>query len=599
MPEESLGLSTDDLLIGLGDSTSFGTLKKQMKQLDKVAVVEEVPTAVLARAERKQNYEATVDILTKVNRQVSFNRRAQQVDFVHEEVESKGATLTPSVSALASNFKARTQLELEMKQAMDLSRPKLSEELNDFTDPKIKQANDQRQFSRLRTLMHAELERNKRIKKIKSRTYRKVRRKAENQEKEKLLTRLETENPELAQKIRDDFERKLAKLRLQRHKQARVKWARVAQRFGGKDTQKEVARQAQDENDEKRELIRAVKGKRKRADSSDLEDDSDEDSDVSDDPVQGAVGELSRVLAEPEDQLPTEGIMSMSFMKKGMQRKRQEALDEARALMGDLQGGAQPAESAAQVDELDEAAVAKASEEIKHLVNLQTFDIQPTPYNPWTQPEAPKAKKAKTRKSQVVEDEVIEKDEVDDAEEESLFNKFGGSELDDSQKQLIKQLFASSDTHEKVFAAESKSVSHEKPETEALAGWGRWAGPGVTKRSKRGGKNTPKAVQKIAKPVPQRMIVSSKVSDDKYSVKAVPYPFTNTEEYSAVQSALTAPELMSAAAHAKTIAPRINVRVGAVIAPLDTSKRLSSKERDVLLDAWNNRRKPSRTRAKF
>ena len=592
MPEESLGLSTDDLLIGLGDSTSFGTLKKQMKQLDKVAVVEEVPTAVLARAERKQNYEATVDILTKVNRQVSFNRRAQQVDFAHEEAENKGATITPSVSALASHFKPRTHLELEMKQAMELSRPKLSEELNDFTDPKIKQANDQRQLSRLRTLMHAELERNKRIKKIKSRTYRKVRRKAENQEKEKLLTRLESENPELAQKIRDDFERKLAKLRLQRHKQARVKWARVAQRFGGKDTQKEVARQAQDENDEKRELIRAVKGKRKRADSSDLEDDDSDGSDDSGDPLEDAVGELSRVIAEPEDQLPNEGIMSMSFMKKGMLRKRQEALDEARALMGDLQGAT--SEEVAQPDELDEAAVAKAAEDIKHLVDLQTFDLQ-APLNPWTQPEIAKPKKKARKVVQVVE-EVLEQSEDD----EDLFNKFGGSELDDTQKQLIKQLFASSDTHEKVFAAESKSVSQEKQETEALPGWGRWAGPGVTKRSKRGGKNTPKAPPKVAKPVPQRLLVSDKVpAEDKYGVKAVPYPFTNSDEYSAVQSAVTAPELMTAAAHARTIAPRINVRVGAVIAPLDTSKRLSSKERDVLLDAWNNRRKPSRTRAKF
>ena len=54
------------------------------------------------------------------------------------------------------------------------------------------------------------------MKKIKSKSFRKVQRKNEAKERDKLLERLESENPELAKELKMDYEKKLAQMRNRR-----------------------------------------------------------------------------------------------------------------------------------------------------------------------------------------------------------------------------------------------------------------------------------------------------------------------------------------------------------------------------------------------
>lgn len=79
-------------------------------------------------------------------------------------------------------------------------------------------------MSHLRALMLRELQRSKRLKKIKSKSFRRTQRKNEAKERDKLLERLEIENPELASELKKDYEKKLAQMRNRRGAEARKKW---------------------------------------------------------------------------------------------------------------------------------------------------------------------------------------------------------------------------------------------------------------------------------------------------------------------------------------------------------------------------------------
>lgn len=104
---------------------------------------------------------------------------------------------------------------------------------------------EQRQVARLKFLLFNEQRRARRIKKIKSKVGRKKRKQVEQREEEKIMERLEVENPTLAEELRRKFEEKRAKIRLLRQQNARSKWASVAARFGGRDMQREISRQKQ------------------------------------------------------------------------------------------------------------------------------------------------------------------------------------------------------------------------------------------------------------------------------------------------------------------------------------------------------------------
>lgn len=100
-------------------------------------------------------------------------------------------------------------------------------------------------MARLKFLLFSEQRRARRIKKIKSKVGRKKRKQVEQREEEKIMERLEVENPTLAEELRRKFEEKRAKMRLLRQQNARSKWATLAARFGGRDMQREISRQKQ------------------------------------------------------------------------------------------------------------------------------------------------------------------------------------------------------------------------------------------------------------------------------------------------------------------------------------------------------------------
>merc|ERR1712048_220741 len=139
----------------------------------------------------------------------------------------------------------------------------------------IRDEKQTRQVAKLKALMLREQSVSKRVKKIKSKTYRLIHRKAESRDREALMERLEHENPELAKALKQEYEKKHAERRALRQRNARKKWATTMQRFakGDANAQKEITKQAQAAHDEEQSLRRAVRGK---------DPDQDEDSEAVD-----------------------------------------------------------------------------------------------------------------------------------------------------------------------------------------------------------------------------------------------------------------------------------------------------------------------------
>jgi U3 small nucleolar RNA-associated protein 14 len=291
----------------------------------------------LKRQQRAQNLEVAKKTIGQFSAQVQQNRRSFQVDLVREETARKGRTTIQSTAAMVADADAITDFEKEFRDAIEQSG--LS--WNDTTKPQlpaapaIQEDRERRQMARARTLIRAEQIRSRRLKKIKSKTYRRLIRKKEAKGMTELLEKLEADDPEQAERVRGELERKLSTLRLNRQRQARVKWSQAAQRFGGREIRSEVSRQAQAETDEKRELLRAIKGREGEESGSSSEGESDDSEDI--------VAKVKKSIKNKvvgngdEEGSGAKGLMGMKFMRVAAEKKKNETIAEAEKFLETLE----------------------------------------------------------------------------------------------------------------------------------------------------------------------------------------------------------------------------------------------------------------------
>lgn len=294
-----------------------------------------MPEAVLKRDQRAQALSSAKQSIKAFDPQVRQNRRSIKIDLIQEETASRGATAITSTSALITHTEAKTDFEREFRKAIEesgLSWNDSSSNQLPASEP-IQQDRERRQMARVRTLLRAEQIKARRLKKIKSKSYRKLLRKKELQGMQDLLAKLDKEDPEAAEKVKADLERKLSSLRLNRQRQARIKWAKAAERFGGKEMRNEISKQAQAETDDRRELLRAIKGKKATGSDSDESDSdlSESDDDQGDDIVAQIKRKINSDILQPGelDTMPAKGLMGMKFMRDAATRQRRETVAEA------------------------------------------------------------------------------------------------------------------------------------------------------------------------------------------------------------------------------------------------------------------------------
>ncbi|KLO20113.1 Utp14-domain-containing protein [Schizopora paradoxa] len=352
-PSGSSKLTLDDLIVPLSTQAnpSVDSLKKAIKPLGSSSSKNQplsapLPTRTQEKIDREAAYEQTKKEADKWNETMKQIKEAEHLSFpLQAQREGK-----PSNLELAAKFKPTTELENAVDKL--LKSAKLREEdiakteelmMNNLSVEEV--AERRNQLRKMRDLMFRADMKAKRVSKIKSKTYRRIRKK----EKEKLMAKLGTEGGDEEDdeeaRLKHEVERARERATL-KHKNT-GKWARAMKSRGELD---EDQRRDINEMLEKGEQLR----KRIAGVASDEEDGDDE----ADGDGEGGSTSLSRVKAAAFDELDrlrddgsqdgldvdgkprkAKSVFEMKFMKDAAARQNQEVdreIDDFRREIGDL-----------------------------------------------------------------------------------------------------------------------------------------------------------------------------------------------------------------------------------------------------------------------
>ncbi|KAF9478917.1 Utp14-domain-containing protein [Pholiota conissans] len=337
-------LNLDDLLAPLASqSSTLESLKKSTKVLGPSssskakakALSAPLPQRTQERLDRQAAYEQTKEEVDKWTDTMKRIREAEHLSFPLQ-AQSKGR-----VSNLALNAKFKPTTELESSVDALLKSAKMREEDINQTEDKMLEMNKlsveevaqrRAELRKMRELMFRADIKAKRIGKIKSKTYRRLRRK----EKERLGEKIDEEDsdPE-ASKMKAELDRARERATL-RHKHT-GKWARQMRHMEGMD--EDSRRDIEEMLARGEKLRRRIKG----VGSDESEGGEDDDDDVDDDNgldveaniekiKAGAFDELRRleeeVGAQDDEKRKGKSVFEMKFMKDAMARRELEANQE-------------------------------------------------------------------------------------------------------------------------------------------------------------------------------------------------------------------------------------------------------------------------------
>ncbi|KAF9358269.1 hypothetical protein BGX26_002137 [Mortierella sp. AD094] len=328
-----------DLVGTVQDEAGFSSLKKNIQALEsgtkKGKTVETLgaplPKIVQDRLNRQAAYDETKKEVTKWLPIVQKNRQAEHLAFPMNAPPVDA----PSSSTLASKFDASTQLEKEVQEVLvegGMQEKRLMEfeelALNKMTTEEVEKR--RADLRMMRDLMFREEIRAKRISKIKSKLYRKIKKKE--RERNGLTSEEMAElDPEQAREERMLAEQKRAQERMTLKHKNTGKWAKDQLKHGNFDPD---SRQAITEQIERGERLRR---KIQDVDSDEeLSGGDSEYSDFDDDDVEGVKARAFDELAQVEHQLAKDedaameakvgkGVFAMKFMQDAAKRSKMQA----------------------------------------------------------------------------------------------------------------------------------------------------------------------------------------------------------------------------------------------------------------------------------
>ncbi|KAG6612692.1 putative U3 small nucleolar RNA-associated protein [Phytophthora cinnamomi] len=297
-----------------------------------------------ARAQRKLAYadkSKEVDLFEPVVRR---NRNKETLDLRGQA--PKLEKLTPA--ALASKFVAQTDMEKSVAallQAGDLSDKKLAQDEEEELARKhvstAEVAARQKELAKLRSLLFYEEQKQRRVKKIKSKLYHKIRNAQDKKAMAKQREELRALDPEMARKLDEELAEKRAEERLTLKHRNTSKWVKHQLRRGiqaDDATRSAIADQLR-RGEELRRKMNAV-------------DSDDDDLDDDDDDAEGdAASRLQKRLEKQASALVTEidadsaeagkkrGLQGMKFMQRAAEKQREKARTEAEKLLREIRSG--------------------------------------------------------------------------------------------------------------------------------------------------------------------------------------------------------------------------------------------------------------------
>jgi U3 small nucleolar RNA-associated protein 14 len=225
-----------------------------------------------------------------------------------------------SNAALTSTFQAETSMEKQIEEALAAAGMKDKEEeefealeLNKLSVEEVQARRNELRM--MRELMFRHEMKAKRIKKIKSKAYRKVARKEKLKELSKIQAQIAEDDPEAAreEQLQAETDRALERMSL-RHKNT-GKWAQQQIKRGNLDAGTRDAINEQIRRGE--QLKRKVQGM--ESDEEFNDSDNDEDSPIT------AEEQLHQIREEMDEEEPVgKGIFAMKFMKDAAKREKKE-----------------------------------------------------------------------------------------------------------------------------------------------------------------------------------------------------------------------------------------------------------------------------------
>jgi len=212
--------------------------------------------------------------------QVKHNREADFLDFTTRDVVGEGVRLN-SLGQIADNLRGKTASKLEQAVQAELQRQGLRSELDlkrqeelggGLTGEQLEER--YQQVAQMKQLLFRQEHKHRRIAKIKSKLYHKIKKREKEREEKKLLDYLEQVDPAAAAVYREKEEQRKVEERLRQRHATNNKFAKKLKRFGMMEH--DNLRQSYDEMmREKNALKQRTKGR--NTNESDEDDSDNED----------------------------------------------------------------------------------------------------------------------------------------------------------------------------------------------------------------------------------------------------------------------------------------------------------------------------------
>ncbi|KAH9622151.1 hypothetical protein KSS87_010678 [Heliosperma pusillum] len=326
-------ITIDDLLGPLRGTSGYSKVRNNIKRTEEkgIKIHAPLPKPDRERVERGTAYDKTKEDLTKWEGQVKRNREAPTLIF-----DRRNVVKVPTVGAIASGFKPRTQFEKTIASLMhdgDIVDAYQNDgtkllEMNKISVEDVKER--QEKLAKMRSILfHHELK-VKRISKIKSKTYHKIKKK----DKLKAACSDLQNDPEAKRELAEKEERKRAEARMTLRHKNQGKWAkRIIER--GLDKQDDGTIAAFSEQLHQHNLLtRKMDSLKDDSSSDDSADEDDEDLDSSDEErtakLVAKAKKKTLKLMEQEDEVPDSGVFTLPFMLRGLEKRKETASEEAK-----------------------------------------------------------------------------------------------------------------------------------------------------------------------------------------------------------------------------------------------------------------------------
>lgn len=572
-----------------------------------------LPQRIQQRNDRKAAYIISKDEMDKWKDVVQQNRRADHLAFPSAQ---SGLQTTASTFTRASG-QPQTELEEEVNKVLqesNLADPEKDSNFEELVTAKMSPEDMRKRTSEMRLmreLMFREERKAKRLKKIKSKTYRRIKKKETLKNKE--LAGISVESDEEADLAR-------AKERMTLKHKSNSKWAKDMVKHGmtnDKETREEVEHMLRQGELLKKKVLDHSADQEENVNLSDIEREDEELS--------------TKVQKNPGKS----GVMDMAFMKSAEAREREQnrktisalknfeetgednfedegesnvVLNTGRRVYNSLTPAAEKTlEMGSKTEEKQRKQTREGQIEIRYEAENKVSAVETDEFeknkagNPWldiSDEEGDKTAKQSSKVSIVGKDSTkidkhlhkIEKrrskqgSNSENGEDEFLLGADSGEHLTlqsqepnfmFKQQDVIAEAFAGDDVVDS-FEQEKKRVAESEDDKEqdvTLPGWGEWAGAGANPKTKRrfvkkikGTVNKDKRKDKSLKNV----IINEKLNKKnmKYQSSAVPFPFESREQYERSLRMPIGQEWTSRSSHQKMIKPRILTRPSEVIDPL-------------------------------